>query len=504
MSENKAEDSLENYANKDISLSNRYKSFVFLGFFRELISNGISILSYMVISRLLVIGVQDKMFFLSNGLFLTGNIALLGYTYSLTRKAFVDKHLNSIILYEGVSFLFLISLPLSFVLNILIGLIAGVSPIELILFLVSSILYFMYIVNQLVENIILQANRQVLIQTMYNILVSLSVPFLYYFFRSLSIVLIAWSISLMVPLLYERKILMQIFTNLKLNFKVNYDIIRYGFPIYIITLYGVLSTRVDNFILLLLFPKGTLAEYTWAFQLATAVLDIFNVLLIGTFPLLTAYFTRKNYDQFNETIKSILKIGLLIGLFLFGGAFIEGNFGVIFILSNKFANSSFLFKLLIISSFIRTFPLILNQVFQAKGYRRYMVKVSIVVNSARVLFLILFSYLGALGMAIVEILYSITFLFSNSYGERKMIFELIKTSKKSVLFFFIMTFIILFYPSFPTLLTSFAAGLIFVFIFILLMSIMKPLNLNDYSLIERVVGTKFNVNLIIKRFFVST
>lgn len=504
MSENDSVDSLSDYDNKNISLSNKYKNFVFLGFFREVISNAISILSYIVISRLLLINVQDKMFFLSNGLFVTGNIALMGYTYSLTRKAFSDKHLNSSILYEGTSFLYLVGLPFSFCLNIIIGVLAGVSPQEFFLFLVSAVLYFIYVINQLIETIILQANRQVLIQTMYNILSSLMVPFLYFYFRSLSTVLIAWSVSLIIPLIVERKLLFRIFSNLTFNLKVNHDIFIYGFPIYIISMYGILSTSIDSFILLLFFPTGTLTEYTWAFRLATSVLDVFTVLLTGTFPLLTAYFVRGNYEQFNETIKSILKIGLLIGLFLFGGAFVEGNFGVVFIVSNRFVNTPLYFKILIIGLFIRTIPLILNQVFQARGNRRFMVEVSIVVNSTRILYLILFTYLGGLGMAIIETLYSITFLLSNSYKERKLIKELLITSKKLIVFFLLISFVTFIFPTFPSLLMSLIAGVVYVIIFVILLAILKPLNLSDYSLIEKVVGKKFNINLLIKHYFIST
>ena len=504
MNQRSPEDGIDTYTDENISLTDKYKKFVYIGFFRELVSNSISLLSYLVIARIVVIDVQDKMFFLTNGLFITGNIALMGYTYSLTRKAFVDKHLNSKILYEGSSFLFLVGLPLSFLLNIIIGLLAGVDPFQLSVFLISAILYFIYVTIQLIENIILQSNRQVLIQTMFNVVNSLSVPILYFYFRSLNIIFIAWIFSLSIPLIYERKILIRLLKNIQFNLKVNYDIFIYGFPIYLISIYGILSTKVDSFILLLYFPTGSLAEYTWAFRIAETVLDLFTVLLTGTFPLLTAFYVRKNYSQFNETFKSIIKIGVVIGLFLFGISFIEADFGIPFVISDKFVNSPLFFKILMVGYFIRTIPLIINQVFLARGNRRFIVEVSLVLNSSRILYLVLFAYLGGLGMAIVETLYSATFLALNSFKERKLMTELIASSTKLILFFVIMILVIFFFPTFKSISMSFMTGVAFVIIFTSLLIIFKPFNNSDFTLIEKVIGKRFKINLIIKKLLVSS
>ncbi len=505
MSKDQQLDNLDSYTDKSISLSDRYRKFVFLGFFREFMSNAVSIVSLFFIARIFVPyqGISDQMFFLSNSLGITGTIALLGYTYSLTRKAIVDKHLNSTILNQGTSFLFIIGIPINLILNLVLGIIDGISPIQLLLFLISSILYYIFLVIQVVEDIILQSNRNVLMQTLQNILSSLSVPIFFVLFKSLEIIFIAWIFSLSISLLYNYGLIFKILSNLKFNFEVNSDIFMYGFILYILAVYSLLSKYLDTPILRFFFQTGVLTEYTFAFRIATTVFELFTVLMTGSFPLLTNYYIRQEYNQFLETIKSLIKIGIMIGLFLFGFSFIGANFGLTFLLSSKYPEAPLYFNILILAFFIRITPLILQQVFSARGNRRFLAEISIIVSTTRIFYLILFAHLGGLGLAIVEVLYSITFLLVCSYRERKFLLDFIYSYPKFLVSVTILIITLLILPSSGSLIMISLIALIFLFIFIAVLYILKPFNMNDYKLIERIIGNKFNISLYFKKLFVT-
>ena len=249
------------------------------------------------------------------------------------------------------------------------------------LFLISAILYYLFAVIQMIQDIILQSNRNVLMQTVYNILNSISVPIFFLLFRSLRIIFIAWIFSFGVALLYERKLIWKILTNLRFNFKVNYDIFLYGFPLYILGIFDVSSRQLSTFILFELFSVGSLSSYNWSLRIATTVFELFTVLLTGAFPLLTNYYVRNDFSKFNDTIKSILKIGMAFGLFLFGISFIGGNYGIILLVSNRFPDSPLFFRILVFSYFLRTVPLILGQVFNARGNRRFIFEITLIIDS---------------------------------------------------------------------------------------------------------------------------
>lgn len=503
MSKDNEIERIDSYTDDSISLSNQYKKFISTGFLREIISNLFSIVSVYFIARYVDLHIQDQMFFLSNGMALTGSIALLGYIYSLTRKAIVDKDLNSTILYDGTSFLFLVGLPLNIILNLIIGLIGGISFIELIFYLLATMVYYFFNVILLVQDIILQAHKNVFMQTLYIILNSITVPLFFVIFKSLTIIFVAWIVSLGTTFIFERKVIFKLLSNLSFKFHVGWEIFLYGFPVYVQTIYNLLARRVDAFILYLFFPTGALAEYNWAYRLSTTVFSQFTVLLIGTTALLTNYSIRKDYTRFNETIKSTLKIGVLFGLFLCGSAFIGGDFGILLLLSNEFSSSALYFKILLFSYFLRIIPLILTKVFNARGNRRILVQIFVTIDTLRIVYLLIFAHLGPLGIAFVETLYSVSFLLLACYMERKLILELIKTSKKFLISIFLDMIIVLLLSGHSTFILATIAVFTYILIYSLLLFLLKPFNMDDYALIEKIIGTKLKANLLIKKLFVT-
>lgn len=503
MSEKEKIDDLDSYTDRSISLSNRYKKFVFLGFIREFASNAFSLISLFFVSRFVSHAIQDQMFYLSASLGITGTVAILGYTYSLTRKAIIDKHLNSEILYEGTSFLFIIGLPISTILNLILAIFVGITPLQIFFFLVSSVLYYVFLIIQLVEDIILQSNRNVVMQTIYNILSSISVPLFFVLFASLNTILVAWIFSLFLGLFYNRGLIKKLLANLKLNLVINYDIFYYGLPLYLLTIYTTFTRFLDTPILKFFFPVGTLSEYSWAIRIATTVFELFTVLMTGSFPLLTNYYMRQDYKQFSETIKSLIKIGLVIGLFLFGFAFIGGNFGMLLLLSTEFPNSGLYFKILVMAFFIRITPLILQQVFNARGNRRFIVEITLVTSTSRLFFLAFLAQFGGLGMAIIEVIFSTVFLLGTVYKERVLMKDLVKSSPKYILTMSLLIITLLILPSYSTFINTVIIAVFFFIIFMGALYFIKPFNDADYILIEKIIGTKFNLNQLFKKLFVS-
>ena len=101
----------------ELSLSDRYRSFVIFSFGRVFLSRIMSLIYIMLVSRFVSRVVQDHMILLATGQGIIGIIAIFGLSYSLTRQAITAENREHIVSCAA-TISFLIGLPVTLLLNL--------------------------------------------------------------------------------------------------------------------------------------------------------------------------------------------------------------------------------------------------------------------------------------------------------------------------------------------------------------------------------------------------
>jgi len=486
---NTAEDDILG-AQDQLVLTSRYRQFLFSSFGRVVFTRLMSLVYMILVSRFVAQNIQDVMILLATGQWIVGIIATFGFTYALMIKTIKDD--NKIeVLYSGTSSVLMVGIPITVFLNSSLASYSSLQIRDSFLFVFSCLLNLFLLVAYIVEEARLRSDRREISASLYSVFTSLLVPTLFLVLPSLTSVLLAWISSMLITLLYERKILFSIITNFTINLTVSWEIFRLGLPVYAVQIFSALVQRVDTLILYSLFPEGELSMYYWAWRLGTTIQEVFFVLLTGSLPLLTKLYKTSDVITYEKRIGSMIRMVILASLFLYGGVLIEANILILVILSEEFTGSFVIFQILIVAFSIRAISPLLNHVHLAMSKRRYHVEVTLTENLFRIVLLFVLSQFGGFGMALVTLFqYCYVTVYFIVRSRKYFVPAVINPRFIGTLLGVISIIVLL--PTSSDLLIALISGFIFVIASVLLLLLFRPLTSDDKSMIERLLGTRYS------------
>lgn len=474
----------------DALLSDRYRSFLFTGFGRVLISRLVSFISLMVIARIVTREVQDQMILLSSSQTIVGVIALFGLSYALRRQAIASEKRRQVVS-SAATISLVLGLPVTVLLNFMISLLASFLFFDVLLYTFACGLFFMVQLVYFIEDARLRSDRAALARTIYTVVSSFSIPFLFLLFQSLSGVLIAWIIAYLITLVFERKILNSFFRSMTWDFHTVWELFSYSFPVYFSAVFAIVVQRIDSFILFLLFSEGALSEYYWVLRIVMMIEEVFLILLVGMLPLLTKLHRDAKKEIYEERLQSILRLGLLIGTLMFGLAFVESHAIIVIILGPDFLGGLVIMNVLIIAYFIRIIRNILYPKLTAEGKRRYLLEHSFSGSLAKICLLFILYPFGGIGIAWVIVFQNVCLAIYNTYRSPKTMINVIFRLR----FIFTVLFIggvCLFLPLPTNFVEYILNGIFFLAIFGFTLLIFRPLTTSDVQMINRILGKHFS------------
>jgi O-antigen/teichoic acid export membrane protein len=481
------------------SLSSRYRLFIISGFTRVVLTRILSLIYIVVVARIVSLSVQDHLILLSTGQWIVGVVSTFGFTFSLTRMAFTEENRSHVVA-SGVTSVLLLGTIITIILNLIFAILTGLDLIEILLYLFSCVLYFILQIALLVEDTRLRSDRKQLATALFSIANSILVPSLFFIFETLTSVLVSWILGLLLTLFYERKVIYISFSNLKWDYKTSKAIFFYGLPIYMSSLFTAVVQNLDRFILFIRFPEGDLAEYYWAFRISITFEEIFLVLLTGAFPLLTKLYKNNDMAVFEIRTQSILKIGLFLGLFLYGVVFHQANVITLLILGNKFLGVIIILQILTVATTVKIVRNILFQVVLAEGRRRYITESVVFGALSRIIFILILIPFGGVGFAFALLLQSIVLSLYFIFRKKKTTMNSLIHLRVILSLIIIVMFTFIF--SSPLgLILSIIKGCFYIIGFLFILFILKPFNNDDYVLFERLAGKKFQIFLPIVSLF---
>ncbi len=186
---------------------------------------------------------------------------------------------------------------------------------------------------------ILRSDREETLRSVYSISNSIFVPLAYFYFPSLETVVVTWAILLffvnvlgiiMYP--YKKEIMM-------FNFSFIRDVVAFGFIVNLGGIYHSFSQRYDQYVILLSFEPGTLANFALAQRLATIALEGFGTILTGIFPLLVKLELDRGKDAVRKYFTSFFKIGAYGSSLLFLGVYVFSDVIVHLIFDSRYWDS---------------------------------------------------------------------------------------------------------------------------------------------------------------------
>jgi O-antigen/teichoic acid export membrane protein len=468
------------------SLSQRYQKFLFTSIIRTIITRIFSIGYILVLVRLVPRELQDDMIILAMGHGITITIALFGSSYGLTlfairRNYHIEK--SSYLAYN----IFLIGSPIILISSLFYSLLVGLTIIQGFFYLITMYLVFLMEIALVLYDSILATDKKLIATSIYSIANSISVPLVFYIFQTFTSILIAWILSFLITMIYTNNILLKIFKNIKIELKEAIGIIRFGFPMYLTTIYAIIVQRIDIFILYTNFESGETSLYYWSVRIAFLSFELFSAVLTGLFPLLTKIITRGNTEDFRIILNKMIRLTVFLSIVFYNPLIYSGKFIIGIILSTEFLEGVILLKIALLAMMLESSRLVINTSYNAEGKRRILTFVSIFAYSSRIISIVILVKYGPLGLILSLLLQNTATLMVLLYFRRKE-FNLYHSYFRLIIFSIIISILSWFLPSGDTIL-QFLTYFIFYFILILIITILiRPINNEDVLLLTKILN----------------
>lgn len=485
----------------EASVSTKYRRFVITGFGRAFLTRAMSLAYILLITRLVPLDVQDKLVLLATGQWIIGVVTLFGFTYSLTRQGvYLEDRASAVA--SSVTASIIVGMPLTALLNFGVGLYAQLDLLEHLLYQISCSLYYLFQVALMVQHTRLRSDRAILAMAVYSVFNSLLVPSFFLLIQSsLSGILLAWIGAMSITLFLERKLLLAALKTWTINWPMAKRVFVFGLPVYLASVFAAGAQQVDSFILFLEFPTGETAQYYWVRRIATIAQELFMVFLTGALPLLTKLHKQSNTELFEKRVKSILRIGMLIGIVVYGAIYIESYMVISLILSEEFIEGVPILQVFMLAMVLRVTSLIIYQVFAARGQSRFMMEGSVTANIVRIALLFWLVSKGGIGLAWVAALHASYLLLYNFFRARRELVSAL-AGPRFLLASSLLVVTSLLFPRPEDLLSGALVGFAFAAAVLVILRISRPLDGDDLVMMERVFGARLQFLTRIARLFV--
>ena len=297
------------------TLSSKYKKFVITGFTRVGIARIISLAYILVVVRLIAPKVLDSMVVLSSGLIMLPSFFSFGLRYSSQRQAIKLDNKEEIITSSNF-FLLTVSFVLSCFGAIPLFYFSVPNPSLINLFLYFGALFFTYF-RQVQINVfrVYLFEDKILIQALiYSILNSFLVPLFYWYDQSLTSVLFAWNLGMLLSIIPYLK---PILPFLKINFfslNVLSRTFKFGLILYIFAFPNYFLNHMDSLIVYLILPSGSTSIYYYLNRFLLVITEVVLVLQIGIFPLFAQLEKNSGKERLAKAFQSGFRLYLVASI----------------------------------------------------------------------------------------------------------------------------------------------------------------------------------------------
>lgn len=479
-------------------LSNRYRKFLLTGIWRTILTTSFSVLYVLYISRNISFEIQDKMIILATAQLLIIKIALLGTSYSLVQQSQIRElsynQINDIGFSIGV-----IMLPFVIIISVFSSYYVGLSLMNMILYVSMVIISFFFEIFCVVSNSKIENHKEIIIRTIYSILNSVLVASFLIYYQDILMVLIAWILSFLGSTLIFIKELYVLVFNSKIRISETINIIKFGAPIFMLSIFNYLTNEIDKFLIYEFLASGETAGYYWISKFIIIFQQLILNIIVGILPLFAVIVKRDTEEIFYEKINRIFRIGIFVSIVYFFTIIYQRETIILLILSELYLEYSELFFILLLSAVFTIPNSILNNVFSSVGDRKKMIIIGFVGALSKIIGILLFIRVGVIGFGYAILFQKIIGLILQYLLLGRKI-ELSGSVMRILLFGVLYIFVILITP-YNFSLEILYYQIIHIFALIVIFIIIKPLELDDILFVMKILNINPKYILKIKKYF---
>ncbi len=498
--------------NNDDGLTNKYKKYVSAGFLRVFLSRLLSIISIGVSLRLIPVGILGISIALSSGTVIINRIVDFGIPWAAKQRGISGAHDMEVVVTTAVHTMVKKSIPVSLIIGSIyyyyIIKTTFLSDLHTTKTVFTTDIYFLYILTLILsillvliktlEDIYLRSQNVVIMNTIYSISTSVLVPLIYYYYNSLSSIVMAWVISQILSIIPYTSKFINLLGVLKRKYSktISKDILVFALPLYLISLPKTFAIEFENQLIFNQLGNDSTALFYYAYRLVGVASEVILIMIIGIFPLFTKKFAEDKVGA-NKILVSGSKLYIFISFVASIGLYINADWLVPFVFGVKYTIIIPTVKILSLSLLFNSFVLYIYSSFSAQGLRRIIVYSFIVELSTKMGFELLLLPYGINGVAIGSLLAKITlfafvFYFSKPLrsgirGFYRLFFSLITISVITYIFYIILNWLSLSILLSITLINSF-----FMIISYLLYRFIKPFDENDLILLKKLLPAQLH------------
>lgn len=358
---------------------------------------------------------MDQLIILTAGYQIIAEITIFGMRYVGPQRALSasNKTLSSKIRHNAVMFMLIVSAPFSVVLSLpVFYYVTGTKSLEL--FLIYALSFLLIIIKEtevMYARSSLAVEKAILLNTVYSILNSVLVPLFYFTTPTLKSVLWAWNVALFITVILGIKPLLHVIRMKIFDLKVIQALLRFGFPIYIISIPRPITLNLNKFIIFENLEEGATSVFYWPNRILGITNEILLIFLTGIQEMFT-HFNVTNKETLRDSFLAIFRFLVVSSTILYFIIYLNASILINLLLGVGYLEAIYLFRLLCFAWIITTTTTVLSALKNAEAHRRVMVKVNIYNFISKIILLVILINIGLLGVVIAEILsVAIVFLY---------------------------------------------------------------------------------------------
>lgn len=356
---------------------------------------------------------MDQIIILAAGYQIIAEITIFSMRYVGPQRALSapNESLSAKIRHNAVIFMLIVSAPLSVILSLPVLFYVTETPnLELyLIYAMSSLLMILKETEVMFARSSLVVERALLLNTLYSVLNSVLVPLFYYITPTLKSVLWAWNIALLITVILGIKPLLLVLKLKIFDLKVIQNLLRFGFPIFIISVPRPVILNLNNLIIFENLEEGATSVFYWPNRILGIASEFLLIFLVGIEELFT-HFNTTNKETLRDSFLAIFRLLVVFSTICYFLIYLNAGILIELLLGSGYLEAIYLFRLLCLAWIITTVNTVLSALKNAEAHRRVMVKVNIYNFTSKVLLLIILIPIGLLGVVIAEIL-TVTIVF---------------------------------------------------------------------------------------------